>query len=158
MKIDKKVQKLTPYDVAKINELLAGDDYPKIARHMLKGNVKLALSAQRLLMKDLRNNPQGFTKRELTLILGVTNDKVTNALKAKVVSSSSSNDDIEELDEVVQEKNILVYKNGFAYINGLVYRDDVCIGELESDGHVIEAITKVKGQPLMGTAIEVTVS
>jgi len=163
MKINEKVQKLTPYDVAKINELLAGDDYHKIARHMLKGNAKLSLSAQTVLMKDLRKAPQGFSKRELILLMGVTNDKVTNALKAKVVSSSSSNDDkkksiVEELDEVVQEKNILVYKNGFAYLNGLVYDDDVCIEELEYDGHVIEAITKVKGHPLMGTAIEVTVS
>jgi len=105
MKINEKVQKLTPYDVAKINELLAGNDYPQIARHLLKGNVKLALSAQRLLMKDLRNNPQGFTKRELTLILGVTNDKVTNALKAKVVSNLSSNGDDKKGKE--EEKSIV---------------------------------------------------
>ena len=122
MKINEKVQKLTPYDVAKINELLAGDDYPKIARHMLKGNVKLALSAQRLLMKDLRNNPQGFTKRELTLILGVTNDKVINALKAKVVSNHSSNGDDKEGNE---EKKSIVCVN------------DVCIEELDVDGNPV---------------------
>ena len=99
MKTQQKVQQLTPHDVAKINEQLSGDDYLKVARYMLKGNAKLSLVAQRLLLKHLRKNPQDFSKRELTLILGVCTDKVMSSLK--VVSNGSSNGDDKK---VVQEE------------------------------------------------------
>jgi len=89
MKTQQKVQQITPHDVAQINEQLSGDDYLKVARFMLKGNAKLSLVAQRLLLKHLRKNPQDFSKRELTLILGVCTDKVMSSLK--VISNSSSN-------------------------------------------------------------------
>ena len=78
MKSNERVQKITVYDISKINEALASKDLPKL---LLNGNAEIALITQRIIKKRLRKDPDGFSSRELTALLGVANDKVLNAMK-----------------------------------------------------------------------------
>ncbi len=76
MKSNERVQKITVYDISKINEALASEDLPKL---LLNGNAEIALITQRLiekrLKKRLRKDPEVFSSRELTRLYGVANDK-----------------------------------------------------------------------------------
>ncbi len=78
MKRNERVQKITVYDISKINEALASEDLPRL---LLNGNAEIALITQRIIKKRLRKDPDGFSSRELTTLLGVANDKVLNAMK-----------------------------------------------------------------------------
>ena len=78
MKSNERVQKITVYDISKINEALASKDLPKL---LLNGNAEIALITQRIIKKRLRKDPDGFTSRELTTMYGVANDKVLNEMK-----------------------------------------------------------------------------
>jgi hypothetical protein len=93
MKSNGRVQKITVYDISKINEALASEDLPKL---LLNGNAEIALITQRIIKKRLRKDPDGFTSRDLTTLLGVANDKVQNALKKKETKK--------EANGVVQEE------------------------------------------------------
>jgi len=92
MKSNERVQKITPYDIAKINEALASEDLPRL---LLNGNAEIALITQRIIKKRLRKDPEGFSSRELTALLGVANDKVLKAQKKETKK---------EADGVVQEE------------------------------------------------------
>lgn len=84
MKSNKKVPKITPYDVAMINSLISSDDLSERAvDHVLKGNTELYLIAHRLLKKRMRTDPDSFPDRVLITVLGVASDKI-NAAKKKV--------------------------------------------------------------------------
>ena len=78
MKRNERVQKITVYDISKINEALASENLPRL---LLNGNAEIALITQRIIKKRLRKDPDGFSSRELTTLYGVANDKVQNALK-----------------------------------------------------------------------------
>jgi len=98
MKSNKKVPKITPYDVAMINSLISGDDLSERAvDHVLKGNTELYLIAHRLLKKRMRTDPGSFPDRVLITVLGVASDKI-NAVKRKKTETKK------EANGVVQEE------------------------------------------------------
>ncbi len=80
MKSNERVQKITVYDISKINEALASEDLPRL---LLNGNAEIALITQRLIKKRLRKDPGGFSSRELTTLYGVADDKFLNGSKKK---------------------------------------------------------------------------
>jgi len=93
MKSNERVQKITVYDISKINEALASEDLPKL---LFNGNAEIALITQRIIKKRLRKDPEGFSLRELTTLYGFANDKVQNAMKKKETKK--------EANGVVQEE------------------------------------------------------
>jgi len=99
MKSNERVQKITVYDISKINEALASEDLPKL---LLNGNAEIALITQRIIKKRLRKDPDGFSSRELTTLYGVANDKFQNAMKKKKETKKEANGVVQE------EKNGLI--------------------------------------------------
>ena len=84
MKSNKKVPKITPYDVAMINSLISSEDFSeKAVEHVMKCNTELFFMAHRLLKKRMRTDPDSFPDRVLITVLGVASDKI-NAAKKKV--------------------------------------------------------------------------
>jgi len=106
MKRNERVQKITVYDISKINEALASEDLPKL---LLNGNAEIALITQRIIKKRLRKDPDGFSSRELTTLYGVANDKVQNALKKKKETKKEGNGVVQEEKRVraLEMKEIL---------------------------------------------------
>jgi len=104
MKSNERVQKITPYDIAKINEALASEDLPRL---LLNGNAEIALITQRIIKKRLRKDPEGFSSRELTALLGVANDKVLKAQKKETKKEGNGVVQEEKRVRALEMKEIL---------------------------------------------------
>ena len=104
MKSNERVQKITVYDISKINEALASEDLPRL---LLNGNAEIALITQRIIKKRLRKDPDGFTSRELTTLFGVANDKVLNAMKKETKKEANGVVQEEKRVRALEMKEIL---------------------------------------------------